>query len=173
MAEPLMPQTVAEQLQEMNTHRVRFINKVAPYNSGEKAWFPAAVAARYCIQGVAEPLECKDGRTGETLGLWNLAPHQMVVATQIQAARENEAGDYAQLSKVAAVQAEEEAVKVNQSDVNAEEADEAGAFSQAAKGDEDTETPTAAPTLPPSEIAAEVANDPVEQPAPKKTKGKK
>ena len=133
MAKPPMPLSAAEEIQEMNTHEVEFVNKVAPYNSGETAWFPLHRAAAMCIQGVAKPLRVKHGGTGEILGMWELSANQNVVAQQIQAARITNAGDYAELVKGEEASRKEEEARVDQGDANKAELAESGSFSENAK----------------------------------------
>lgn len=144
---PPQPIQGAQAAQEFNTHQIEFLDKVAPYNSGEAAWFPRHVAEARCMAGVAKPLLFKDAQTEEILGTWDLSDGQKMISRQMTLTRSTGAGDYQkQLAEEDDARRKEER-KVEAEAARADAKDKTGAFSRARSQG------TAAPTPESSESA--------------------
>lgn len=87
--------------------RVLYVNKHAPYNSGEERSLDASVARRLCILGVAVPspkrpfIEQVDLETGmvvqveDTMGGWLLSGNEEAARSEFRRAQKEQSGDYA------------------------------------------------------------------------------
>lgn len=95
--------------------RVRYIQKVAPYNAGEDRTVDASVARKLCILGVAIPSPKMNEK--DAFGGWSLSPVEVRSAQQVSADQQRNAGDYAEdLAAEAAARKDEEARVVAESE---------------------------------------------------------
>lgn len=74
--------------------RIRYTQKVAPYNAGEDRTVDASVARKLCVIGVAIPSP-KMG-PDDAFGGWSLSPVEVRTAQQVSAERKTSAGDFAE-----------------------------------------------------------------------------
>ena len=74
--------------------RIRYIQKHAPYNSGEERVVNADVARKLCILGVAVPGKKRDDN--DPYGGWSLNPSEKKASEQLQTEHRVQAGDFAE-----------------------------------------------------------------------------